>query len=192
MNKNKPNNPYNYPYKDLLDGYAPIHPSVKFGKNVRVGKGVVMEEGCVIGDNTIIGNYVIMRPGISIGCDCVIGHLTVFEGESTIGNRVLIHAQCHITKGVIIEDDVFIAPFFCGANTPRIVHGRNYPLELKPYIIKRAARICISVSVVPGITIGENSLVGTGSVVTHDVPNGEIWYGNPARYKGRVAEDELL
>lgn len=170
----------------------PISPDVKFGKDVRLGYGTVIEGGCVIKDNVFIGHHVVLRPNTTIGDNSVIGHLTVFEGDTIIGDRVLIHAQCHITKGVIIEDDVFIAPFFCGANTPRIVHGRNYPLVLKPYKIKRAARIGITVTVLPGITIGENSLIGAGSVVTHNVPDGEIWFGNPATKHGDIPREEWL
>jgi len=185
-------NIYDQPYKDLLDGVYRIHPFAKFGKNVKLGEGIVIEEGCKIGDNTIIGHYCVLRPRTIIGKDCVIGHMTVFEGECEIRDRVLIHAQCHITKDVLIEDDVFIAPFFCGANTKRIVHGRNYPLEITGYTIKRAARIGIGVLVLPDILIGENAQIGVGSVVTKNVPDREIWYGNPAKKHGDVPEDEIL
>ena len=185
-------NIYDRPYKDLLDGIDKVDSSTKFGKNVRLGEGVVIERGCRIGDNTIIGHYCVLRPNTYIGKDCVIGHMTVFEGECEIRDRVLIHAQCHITKDVLIENDVFIAPFFCGANTKRIVHGRNFPLEITGYTICRAARIGIGVLVLPNIIIGENAQIGVGSVVTADVPPREIWFGNPAKYIGNVPEDEIL
>ena len=190
--KADPSNPYSEPFTRSLEGIGLIHPSTKFGSNIRLGEGVIIEEGCKIGDNTFIGHYTVIRPNTLIGNDCVIGHLTVFEGDATIGNRVLIHAQCHITKGVTIEDDVFIAPLFCGANTPRIVHGRDYSLILRPYHIKRAARIGISVSILPGITIGENAQIGAGSVVTKDVPDRECWFGNPAYFKKMVPDEEFL
>lgn len=179
-------------YTELLGDIYRIHPSTKFGKNVKLGEGVVIEKGCKIGDNTIIGHYCILRPHTSIGKDCTIGHHTVFEGECEIRDRVLIHAQCHITKDVLIEDDVFIAPFFCGANTKRIVHGRKFPLQVTGYIIGRAARIGIGVLVLPDIEIGENAQVGAGSVVTKDVPPREIWFGNPAVKHGSVPESEIL
>lgn len=172
--------------------FDPIHPDVVFGENVRLGHYVVIEEDCEIGDNCFIGNFVVIRPGVKLGNHCVIGHGTVFEGDCQVGDRVLIHAQCHITKGVIIEDDVFIAPMFVGANTPRIVHGRNYPLILKPYRIKRAARIGIGVTILPGVVIGKNALVGAGSVVTKDVPDRTIVMGVPAKVVGSVKEEEIL
>ncbi len=185
-------NPYEMPYDDLLKGWHPIHPYTVFGKNVKVGQGVVIERDCKIGDNTIIAHHVVMRPKTIIGNDCVIGHLNVFEGECKIGDRVLIHAQCHITKDVVIEDDVFIAPFFLGANTMRIKHGRDFPLVIEGYKIRRAARIGIGVLVMPGIEIGENALIGAGSLVTKNVPAREIWIGSPARKVGNVPDDELL
>lgn len=82
---------------------------------------------------------------------------------------------------MIIEDHVFIAPFFVGANTPKIVHGRDYPLELKPYRIKFGARIGIAVSVLPGVTIGREALIGAGSLVTKDVPDYAVAFGRPAK-----------
>jgi UDP-2-acetamido-3-amino-2,3-dideoxy-glucuronate N-acetyltransferase len=190
--KQNMSNPYARNFSRLLGEWECIHPNVTFGENVQIGDGVVIEEWCVIGDNVIIGHNTILRPNTLIGNDSVIGHLVVSEGSNMIGNRVLIHSQCHITKLVTIEDDVFIAPFFCIANTPRIVHGRNYDLELKPGWIKRAARIGVSVTVLPGLTIGENTLIGAGSVVTHNVPDGEIWFGNPAVKHGDVLREEWL
>jgi acetyltransferase-like isoleucine patch superfamily enzyme len=190
MNENA--NPYAERYSDALDGIGPIHPNTVFGSNVSLGRNVIIEEGCFIGNNSFIGHGCILRPNVIMGDDCKIGHLTVFEGDCTIGNRVLIHAQCHITKGVIIADDVFIAPFFCGANTKRIVHGREYPLTIDGFIIRRAARIGIGVLLLPGVTIGENAMVGAGSLVTKDVGDGEIWLGHPAKMVGMVPKDELL
>jgi acetyltransferase-like isoleucine patch superfamily enzyme len=172
-----------------------IYPRVSFGRDVRLGSYVVIENDCAIGDSTIIGNHVVMRPNTRIGSNCVIGHLTVFEGESTIGDNCLIHAQCHITKGVVIEDEVFIAPLFVGANDPKMQHRRAHILgdfEPEPYRIKRGARIAIGVKVLPGVTIGENSLVGVGAVVTKDVPDFAVVRGVPAQIVGEVPEEERI
>lgn len=185
-------NPYSERFIRSLKGFDLVHPNTGFGSNVKLGEGTIIEEGCKIGDNTFIGHYVVIRPNTVMGNNCMVGHLTVFEGDTVVGDRVLIHAQCHITKGVIIEDDVFIAPLFCGANTPRIVHGRDYPLILEPYYIKRAARIGIGVSILPGVIIGENTQIGAGSVVTRNVPDGECWFGSPAVFKKMVPAEELL
>lgn len=185
-------NIYRDRYEDLLGNMAPIHPETRFGDNVKLGNNVVIEKGCKIGSNVIIGHSVVMRPGTIIGDDCMIGHLTVFEGDCLVGKRTLIHAQCHVTKGASIGEDVFIAPFFCGANTPRIVHGRDYPLVLKPYRIERAVRIGVGVVVAPGVVIRENAQIGMGSVVTRDVPARHCWLGNPAAFHREVPTEELL
>jgi len=179
-------------YVNALGNNPPIHPDTRFGKNVRLGYGVVIEKDCIIGDNTFIGHHSVLRPKTKIGNNCVIGHLTVFEGKCTIGDRVSIHAQCHIAIDATIEDDVFIAPFFCGANTKKIKHGRKFDLVETGYTIRRGVRIGIGVLVLPAVEIGENSMIGVGSVVTKDVPPREIWFGNPAIKHGNVPEDEIL
>lgn len=172
--------------------YRKIHPSVKLGKNVELSYGAIIEEDCIIGDNSFIGYYTILKPGTKIGKDTVVGHHTVLEGDTSIGDRVLIQAQCNITKGVVIEDDVFIGMFFCGANTKKIKHGRNFPLVIEGYKIRRAARIGAGVFLMPGVEIGENAQIGMASLVTKDIPAREVWWGHPAEFKRVVWEDEIL
>jgi acetyltransferase-like isoleucine patch superfamily enzyme len=165
-----------------------IDPSVKFGKNTRIQHTAIIEEGCEIGDNCFIGHYVVMRPDTKIGNNTVIGHGTVIEGGCSIGSDCLIHAQCHITLGAVIEDKVFIAPGFIGANDPDMVHQRRHVKEFVPqaYTIRRGARIGIGVLVLPGVEIGENAVVGVGSVVTKNVPPFAKVTGVPARIKDVV------
>lgn len=163
-----------------------------FGENVRIGYGVVIEQGCEIGDNTLIAHHTVLRPNTKIGSDCTIGHLVVFEGETHVGGDVYIGSQSHITLGAFICDKVFIGPSVLTANTRNIVHGREIPLIVKGPTILRAARIGGGSHLFPGITIGTNALIGLGSVVTKNVPPMEIWFGNPATYRSMVKESELL
>lgn len=187
------NDIYREPYVDMLGNAADIDPCTHFGGNVRLGRNVVIESGCSIGENTIIGHNVVMRPGTIIGANCVVGHGTVFEGDSVTGNRVTIHAQCHITKTVVIEDDVFIGPMFLGTNTVNIKHGRpNIELVLKAFHAKRACRIGACVTAYPGVVIGENAMVGFGSLITRSIPDKQLWYGHPAKYIRLVPEEEWL
>jgi acetyltransferase-like isoleucine patch superfamily enzyme len=169
-----------------------IGENVRLGKNVRIGLCTSIEDYCTIGDNTFIGNGCTIRPSSNIGNDCSFGHLTVIEGWCWIGDRVSFHAQCHITKGTVIEDDVFIAPFYLGTNTRRIDHGRGLNPPIEAPTIKRAARIGAGVIILPGVTVGENALIGSGSIVTKDVPDNEVWFGSPAKSKGPVPEEEKL
>lgn len=176
----------------LLGNMAPIHPDTVFGKDVRIGEGVIIEEGCEIGDNSLIGHYCVLRPRTKIGHDTVIGHLTNFEGDTIIGNNVLIHAQCHITQGVIIEDQVFMGPTVTLINTAKIKHGRNFPLITKGPIIRYGVRIGARTLIMPGREIGREALIGGGSVVTKNIPAKECWVGTPAKLVRMVPEDELI
>jgi len=183
---------YGDPYEDLLEGMAPVYPGTKIGRNVKLGEGVIIEEGCKIGDNTIIGHHVIMRPHTVIGNNCMVGHLTVFEGDTTVGDRVTVHAQCHITSFTVIEDDVFIGPCFCCINTNRIKHGRDLELRLKGATIRRAARIGARTLMMPETEVGENAQVGAGSLITKNIPTKECWFGSPAIFKRLIPSEEYL
>ena len=134
-----------------------------------------------------------MRPKTVIGSNCVIGHLTVFEGSSSVGDGTLIHAQCHITKGVTIGKNVFIAPFFVGANDKRMCHAReDMEFKIEGYTIEDGARLAIGVTILPGVTIGSNAMIGAGSLITKDIPSNSIAYGTPARVIEEVPESERI
>lgn len=171
-----------------------IYEPVKIGQGTVIEPTAVIQENCEIGDNCFIGHYVVMRPGTKIGNNTVIGHLTVFEGECSVGSDCLIHAQCHITKGAVIEDKVFIAPGFIGCNDNIMLHQRRHLKEFVPegYTIKHGARLGAGVLVLPGVTIGENAVVGVGSIVTKDVLAGTVTYGSPARINGVVKQEEII
>ena len=162
------------------------------GRNCKIGHNVVIYQDCQIGDNCLVGDGAILRPGTKIGNNSIFGTMSVSEGDNQIGDRVTIHSQCHITKTVVIEDDVFIAPFFCGANTKRISHGRGYPVIMEGYRIKQGSRIAIGVLVLPDVTIGKECLIGAGAVVTKDIPDYSIAYGIPAKVVGSVPNEERL
>lgn len=171
-----------------------IHESVKVGKNTKISDTAVIEENCVIGDNCFIGHYVIMRPNTKIGNNTMVGHLTVFEGDCEVGNKCLIHAQCHITKGAVIEDQVFIAPGFVGCNDNDMLHERRHIKEFVPngYKIGRAVRIGAGVLVLPGITIGENAVIGVGAIVTKNVAPFTVVFGMPSRVRAIVKKEFII
>ena len=94
--------------------------------------------------------------------------------------NVTIKCGVYLWDGMRIEDNVCIGAnvTFTNDKYPR----SKQPFELLPIIIKKGASIGAGAVVLGGITIGENAMIGVGSVVTHDVPSGELWYGNPARF----------
>lgn len=170
---------------------SPIHESVKFGENVRLGYYVVIEEGCEIGDNCFIGNFVMMRPYTKIGNNCVIGHGCVFEGWSEIGDGTHIMPQCHITKGAKIGRLVFIGAGVIGVNDRKMVFRRK-EFKPEPFEIRDYARIGSGAIILSGVVIEENALVGAGAIVTKNVPAGKIAIGIPARIIGDVLKEEWI
>jgi UDP-2-acetamido-3-amino-2,3-dideoxy-glucuronate N-acetyltransferase len=160
---------------------------------------VVQGQNCVIfpevsiGDGTRIGNFVFIRSGTTIGEGCTIGSYVDIEGEVVIGNHVSLQSGVYVTRGVIIEDDVFCGPRVITMNDKRMVHRRpNLTWKQAAPRILRAARVGGGSVLLPGVTVGENALVGAGSVVTRDVPDRAIVVGNPARVVGTVSDDEVI
>lgn len=99
------NNVYRDDWGNVLTDMAPIQQDVKFGKNVRLGVGVIIEEGCEIGDNCFIDHYTVIRPGVTIGNDSEI-HPFCFIAEGVkIGSNVKISCHTNLKKSSIIEDN---------------------------------------------------------------------------------------
>lgn len=109
---------------------------------------------------------------VSVGAFTEIGH------EVIVGNHVRIGAMCFIPEGVVIEDNAWIGPRVTFTNDMYPPSGKE---NWKKTLVKVGARIGAAATILPGVTIGEKSLIGAGSVVTHNVPDGEIWAGVPAR-----------
>ena len=152
-----------------------ISPNVKLGRNVRM-VGYVNLYGCEIGDDVKIGTFVEIQKGVKVG------------------NRCKISSHSFLCEGVILEDDVFIGHSVTFTNDlyPRATNG-NGQLQTEedwtclPTLVKHGASIGSGATLLCGITIGENALIGAGSVVTRDVPPDTIVAGNPARIKKSVA-----
>jgi acetyltransferase-like isoleucine patch superfamily enzyme len=137
-----------------------------------------------VGTGTKIWQYSIVLGGAKIGSDCNINAQCFIEDDVVIGNNVTIKCGVQLWDGITIEDNVFIGPnaTFTNDKYPR---SKVYPAEFARTRIKKGASIGANSTILCGVTIGENALIGAGSVVTKDVPDGEVWYGNPARSHGK-------
>jgi len=146
-----------------------------------------------IGGRTRLGNFVLIRSDTTIGEDCVIGSYLDIEGDAVIGDRVSLQSGCYVTRGVVIEDDVFFGPRVTTMNDKRMTYRRASLkfVRAAPRIL-RAARVGGGSMLLPGVTVGVNALVGAGSVVTRDVPDGAVVAGNPAKVIGQVPPEEML
>jgi acetyltransferase-like isoleucine patch superfamily enzyme len=154
--------------------YQNIAPDVKLGKGVRIFAYVNMY-GCEVGDNSKVGAFVEIQKGVKIG------------------RNVKISSHTFICEGVTIEDDVFVGHnvSFINDRYPRsTVPGGGLQTEadwkLVSTLVKQGASIGTSSTILCGITIGENAIVGAGSVVTKDVPPNTIVAGVPARLKRKI------
>jgi acetyltransferase-like isoleucine patch superfamily enzyme len=115
-----------------------------------------------------------------IGSDCNINCNVFIENDVIIGDRVTIKPGVQLWDGITIEDNVFIGPnaTFTNDLKPR---SKQYPDFFLRTIVKKGASIGANATILPGITIGENAMIGAGSVIIKDVPCNTVWVGNPAR-----------
>jgi len=157
------------------------------------GENCVIFPEVSIGEGTRIGNFVMIRNTTSIGEGCTIGSYVDIEGDVVIGNFVSLQSACYITRGVIIEDEVFCGPRITTMNDKKICYRRpGLTFERNAPRILRAARVGGGSILLPGVTVGENAFVAAGSIVTKDVPDFAIVAGNPARIIGRVREEDII
>lgn len=158
------------------------------GKNARLRSGTVIYAGVAIGDDFKTGHNAVIRENNVIGNNVVVGVNTYLGPGNKIGNNVNIQTGCFLEMATI-EDDVAFGPDVVLTDDP---HPRCPRFEecVGGVKIKKRAKIGANVTILPGITIGERSLVGSGSVVTKDVPPKVVVAGNPAKIIKKL--DELV
>jgi UDP-2-acetamido-3-amino-2,3-dideoxy-glucuronate N-acetyltransferase len=138
-----------------------------------------------VGAGTRIWAFAHVLPGARIGRECNICDHVFIESAVSIGDRVTVKCGVSIWDGVRIEDDVFVGPDVTFTNDPFPRSGRHRP-EPAATVVRRGASLGANCTLLPGVTIGIEAMVGAGSVVTHDVPAFAIVAGNPARIVGYV------
>lgn len=132
-----------------------------------------------IGDNTNIWQFCVIFPEAKIGRNCNICANVLVENDVVIGDNVTVKSGVQLWDGVTVEDNVFIGPNVTFTNDlfPR---SKNKEWKLTPTLVKKGASIGANATILCGVTVGENAMIGAGSVVTRNVPDNEIWVGNPA------------
>jgi acetyltransferase-like isoleucine patch superfamily enzyme len=139
-----------------------------------------------IGGGTTIWQFAVVLSGATIGNNCNINCHTFIENDVVIGNNVTVKSGTYIWDNIRIEDDVFIGPnvIFTNDRRPRSKQRVDYPRTT----IKKGASLGANTTILAGVTIGRYAMTGIASVVTRDVPDYALVYGNPARIKGWVDE----
>ena len=160
-----------------MNDHVCIAPDVKLGRDVRLSKFINLY-GCEVGDETKIGAFVEVQK------------------NAIIGRRCKISSHTFICEGVTIEDNVFIGhgvafinDSYPRATTPQGELQSERDWRVERTLIKKGASIGSGSTILANVTVGENAIVGAGSVVTKDVPANAIVAGNPARMFRYVTEE---
>ena len=140
-----------------------------------------------IGNGTLVWQFSIILKEAKIGKNCNINAHVFVENDVLVGDNVTIKCGVQLWDGITLEDNVFIGPnvTFTNDKYPR---SKMHPDFFLRTTIKKGASIGANATILGGITIGENAMIGAGSVVTKDVPAGELWFGNPAQRQGIALE----
>lgn len=159
--------------------FCSIAPSVKLGQSVKLSKFINLY-GCSIGDETKIGAFV------------------EIQKNSSVGRRCKISSHTFVCEGVTIEDNVFVGhgvtfvnDSYPRATTPEGELQTESNWKVEKTLVKRGASIGSGATILANLVIGENAIVGAGSVVTRDVPANTIVAGNPAKVLRSIEQSDL-
>lgn len=164
-------------YEDLVNK---THPLV-IGEHSLIRSNTIIYGDNELGDYLQTGHRVTIREKSRIGHHVRIGTLSDIQGFCEIGNYVNMHSNVHVGQATVIEDYVWLFPYVIITNDPTPPSN-----QFAGVTIKRFAVIATGSVIVPGVTVGEDALIGAGAVVTRDVGKEEIVVGNPARSRGSV------
>ena len=167
---------------------------VKERRRTTIGEGSLVCSGCIvyagvsIGHDNIIGDRATIREGAKTGKNVKIGKNVVIEFDASIGDNVSIQTNALIAEKSVIENEVFIGPNVCMA-LDKYMARKGSPLNA--VTIRRGAAIGAGCLLMPGVQIGENTLVSAGSLIAHSLEPNFVYMGNPPRQMRPVRADEV-
>jgi len=151
-----------------------------------IHESAIVEDGAEIGEGTRIWHFVHVRKGAKIGKNCNIGKDVYIDTNVEIGNNCKIQNFATLYQGLTVGDDVFIGPHVCFTNDvyPRASIWNEERLEKT--IVEDGASIGANSTIIAGVKIGKHAMIGAGAVITKNVPDYALVFGNPGRIKGFV------
>jgi acetyltransferase-like isoleucine patch superfamily enzyme len=160
------------------------------GDNCVIGANAVIYQGCTVGKNTLIGDGAKLRDNVIIGQHCIIGMSTKVGPNTIIYNKVKIMDLCNIAGNMIIEDGVFVAQGTMCANDKWMGRPTSGTIFKGP-VIRKYATIGANATILPGIEIGENAIIGAGALIVEDVSPRVVMVSPKAVYLRDVTSNEL-
>lgn len=163
--------------------------------------GAVIGDGCILRDHGIIysrarlgdrcqtGHHYLVREDTTIGEGSLVGTGVTIDDRCIIGRKVSIQTGVYIPTATVIEDRVFLGPRAVLTNDRYMGRTADW---LEPVTIRKGARLGANCVVLPGVVIGEDAVIGSGAVVTRDVPDHAVMVGNPARRIADVPREHRL
>lgn len=162
-----------------------IHPSVVFGKNVKIGMGVIIEEDVVIGNDCLICHNTVIRPNAVIGNFVQLRVNVHVDPDAKIGDYTHVFPYGLIGGGWDIGSHVWYGPFTVTTNS-------SIPTVLNPSSVGDYSIIYSGCEIAPGVVIGNGGVLGMGSVLTKDIKPLEMWWGHPAKFRKIAAKKNLF
>jgi UDP-2-acetamido-3-amino-2,3-dideoxy-glucuronate N-acetyltransferase len=167
------------------------HERTFIGEGATIAAGAVVVAGAAIDAGAFIGDQAHVRERAVVGGNSAVGRGTAVDNDVVVGERVRIQTGCYITAFSRVEDDVFVGPGVYTFNDNVMGrHAKGAPLSGPT--LRRASRIGGGAMILPGIEIGEEAFVATGSVVTRDVPPRTLVMGSPAKFVREIGAEELI
>lgn len=163
------------------------------GDTTVISAGAVIRSGAIlyadvrIGINTVVGHHTLLRTGVHIGTDTQLGHHLTVERATQIGRDVRCSPGTHLTSSTLVADGVFLGAGIRTINDKTLTwRDPHHTTRLAAPRFDTGAKVGSGTTLLPGVTIGEQALVGAGSLVTHDIPPRSLAYGHPARVHGQT------
>ena len=163
---------------------------INTGEYSKIRKGTILCSGVNIGANTLVGHGCVIRRQVQIGNFSVISHMVCMEKEVSIGHNVRVSTLTHLTGRCLIEDDVQVGARVVTINDNEL-KWRHNPKQIG-VTLRKGSRVGSGVTLLSGVEIGHQTIIGAGSVVTRSIPAGVVAYGNPAYIQRDLLPEEYL